>query len=492
MAHERTSTTGLPPWPVAPRANPPGSSGAPPRLRWVLRAAVPLSLITIAAMVALLSTDLDAHGRMTFFAFAVATVLWSATDLNAAFVGLGTSAFLVVSGAAPQEVLVGALASDVIWLLIGAFIIAAALRTSGLAERFARFCLGRARTVRGAFWLLTVALVPLAFVVPATSGRAAMLKPVFHSTAAAVRDRRALQALALLIPVIVLTSTAASLIAAASHLIVNDLLVQHGAPPFGFAQWMLYGAPFGIVSSLLACAVVLRWVVGRRRAALPFAFPRSRLRGFGRDETLVLTIVLAMVGLWLTQPWHGLTTATVAIVGALAMTFPGAGPLRWVEGVRSVNWNLLLFIGSALIIGRMLLQSGVAEWLVQGFLHLSPVGEGSSKPIVLLSLSLVALTAHLYIPSHATRAAVLMPPLLVMVKPLGLDMAAVAFITAMGMNYCLTFPVSARALQMYRELEPHGLEPGDLLRIGAVLLPLHLVLLVAFYFGYWRWVGLAL
>jgi predicted histidine transporter YuiF (NhaC family) len=140
----------------------------------------------------------------------------------------------------------------------------------------------------------------------------------------------------------------------------------------------------------------------------------------------------------------------------------------------------------------LLLESGVATWLVRGLLDASPMQSAASEVLVITSVSLVALTAHLYMPSHSARAAVLMPPLFALITPFGLDVTAVAFIATMGSNYCLTFPVSSKALQMYQEVEPQGFEASDLLRIGAVLLPLHLLLLGAFYFGYWRWVGLAL
>ena len=60
------------------------------------------------------------------------------------------------------------------------------------------------------------------------------------------------------------------------------------------------------------------------------------------------------------------------------------------------------------------------------------------------------------------------------------------------MDYCLTFPVSSKALMMFQELEGETYQPADLLRLSAVLLPAHLLLMVAFYFGYWQWVGLRL
>jgi hypothetical protein len=60
------------------------------------------------------------------------------------------------------------------------------------------------------------------------------------------------------------------------------------------------------------------------------------------------------------------------------------------------------------------------------------------------------------------------------------------------MDYCQTFPVSSKALLMFQEGGMETFEPADLLRLSAVLLPIHVVLIVIFYFGYWQWVGLSL
>ena len=66
------------------------------------------------------------------------------------------------------------------------------------------------------------------------------------------------------------------------------------------------------------------------------------------------------------------------------------------------------------------------------------------------------------------------------------------FISTVGMDYCLTFPVSSKALLMFQELEGETYKPSDLLRLSSVLLLVHLGLIVIFYYGYWRWIGLAL
>ena len=85
-----------------------------------------------------------------------------------------------------------------------------------------------------------------------------------------------------------------------------------------------------------------------------------------------------------------------------------------------------------------------------------------------------------------------MPALLYVGTSLDLDPVALVFIGTVGMDYCLTFPVSSKALLLYAELDEDTFEPPDLLRRSAVLLPAHVVLVVVFYLLWWRPLGLAL
>lgn len=152
----------------------------------------------------------------------------------------------------------------------------------------------------------------------------------------------------------------------------------------------------------------------------------------------------------------------------------------------------MIFVGAALVLGQALIETGAAEWLIDQAFRASGLSDGGPSGMVLLGLALVTLTSHLYMTSHTARAAALIPGLLYLGGALDLNPAAVMFIGTVGMDYCLTFPVSSKALLMFQESDRETWAPADLLRLSAVLLPLHAALMVAFYYGWWRHVGLAL
>jgi anion transporter len=366
------------------------------------------------------------------------------------------------------------------------------VEASGLAARLTGLVVSRASSVRGLFWMLSAVLVPLAFVVPSTSGRAAVMLPVFRSISGAAGDGRIVRALALLIPTIILVSTISTLVAAGSHLVANDLLGQIAGERLSFAQWALYGVPFGVAASAVSCMVILRLFLSDEQRQRVLRFESREKKPLSRAEWITLGVVTTMIGLWLTEAAHGLEIATVAVLGALLLTLPGAGVLKWKDGLKAVSWNLIIFVGAALVLGRALIDSGAARWIIDGLFAFSGLKASDSPLLILVVLAFITLTSHIYMTSHTARAAALVPPLLYLAGSLELNPAAVMFIGTVGMDYCLTFPVSSKALLMFQESGIETYQPPDLLRLSAVLLLVHLGLMLLFYYGYWQWIGLAL
>lgn len=452
---------------------------------------LPLALCLAASIIIMLPLSLSTEARLSLLAFAFSVILWSTTNLNAAFVALAALLFLVLTGGVPQEKLFQSLASDVVWLIIGAFVLAEAIQATGLANKLTSLVVKRARTVKGIFWQLTLVHIPLTFFIPATSGRAAVMLPVFNSISAAADDKRITRALSLLLPTVNLVLTICTLIGAGSHLIVNNFLQQKTGHSISFLQWIVYGLPFGIVTASLTCLVVLRMFLNptlRNKKIVVQAESKSKPLTIAEMKTLHVAALLVL--LWSTESFHGIEIAVVAVAGAVALMLPGFGVLSWQRGIKSVSWNLVIFIGAALMLGQSLLDSGAAKWIMDNLFTFTGIDSAGSTLLVLVLLCFISLTSHIYITSHTARAAALAPGLLYLAHTLQVDPVAVIFIGTVGMDYCLTFPVSSKALLMFQATDTEAYQPADLLRLSSVMLIVHFFIMIIFYFTYWRWVGL--
>ena len=94
---------------------------------------------TLAAALGLavwqVTEPLDRDARIVLSVAALAIVGWVGSRLPDSLVALIAALALVITGAQPQEALTRTLGEEIVWLLIAAFVIAAVVRQSGLAQR---------------------------------------------------------------------------------------------------------------------------------------------------------------------------------------------------------------------------------------------------------------------------------------------------------------------------------------------------------------------
>ena len=204
-----------------------------------------------------------------------------------------------------------------------------------------------------------------------------------------------------------------------------------------------------------------------------------------------MLVILLIIG-WLTENLHGYEIGFITMLGAILLMLPGFGVMNWKEGMKSVSWNLILFVGAASALGTVLVDTGVVQWMEKELLGgLQWFAYAPEWAIVLLIL-LVGVTSHLYITSHTTRAIVLIPTLLVFSETIGLNPVTVVFLSLIGMNYCVTFPVSSKALLLFYEEGDLAYDAKQLIKISAILMPVYILTMMIFYYTVWNWMGMDL
>jgi solute carrier family 13 (sodium-dependent dicarboxylate transporter), member 2/3/5 len=438
--------------------------------------------------------QLDRTGLITILVFAGAVVACM-TKLDDTFVALAAAAVLVVLGALDPEKLFAALGEDQTWLLISAFILAAGTNKTGLPARLAIELVGRARSARGLVHLITLGLVITALLLPSTSGRAALVLPIYLALARAfARRRRLVRALAVLFPTVVLLSAIATLVGAGAHLITSGILESTVHRGIGFAQWLVWGLPFAVVSSHVAAELVLLLftrhsdrrtglhvdaVALRRKLAVP-----ERMR---RVEIRAAAVLGAVVMFWSTESLHGLPPALVALAGALLITSPRIGTVRIGAAIAETPWSLLMFMAATTALGTALTESGAAEWLAAKALH------GHNATAMLVAVVGLSVASHVLVQSRSARSSVLIPLVIPAAFAAGLNPVALAFASTAAAGFCHTLTSSAKPVAMFARLnEVPTYSPGDLLKLSALLGPVLAALVVLFALFGWPLLGLPL
>lgn len=181
--------------------------------------------------------------------------------------------------------------------------------------------------------------------------------------------------------------------------------LQKAGHSVAFLDWMLVAVPLmaglGLFTWLTLAKCYSPATAGLR---LEHASARLTRRGW-----LVVAVFVVTVALWMTDRWHGLPAAVVALLPAVALTATGVFTR---EDLGRLEWSVLLLIAGGISLGAGMQLTGL-DRLVVGWLPAS-----GGNPLVLLTV-LVLATLVLGTFMSKTAAANLM-------LPVGLSSAALA------------------------------------------------------------------
>lgn len=441
--------------------------------------------------------DLNTNARISFIVFGLAVIGWTMTKINDTYIALTAASMVSVTGFFDTQRLFASLGDSTIWLLLSSFIIAAGITSTGLTDRLTKAVISRSVTVNGLFYSITAIILVTAFFVPSTSGRAALMLPIYSSLSRVFVNRNIRIALSLLFPSIILLSAIASLTGAAAHLVTAEILVQMGGEKITFARWMMLGLPFATVSCFVSTFIILQIFLDKSERTSRFEGNTEEI-GIGQHssgswslkEKFAFVVITVLVGLWATESIHGLSTEIIALCGALILTSPVIGTIQFKEAVKQINWNMLIFLAASMLIAESLIESGGAKWIVEkSFAVMHLIFNGNVFLIVTVVAGL-SLLSHLVINSRTARSSVLVPMVIILAVSLGINATALAFISTAAAGFCLTLVISAKPVLMFSQCDRDTFEQKDLLYLSMILLPIHLFLLIIFTFFVYPFLGL--
>lgn len=398
---------------------------------------------------------------------------WLMGRWHEAGVAAAALALLMVSGALTPQHLRDAVSHDLTLLLAASMVQAHAARACGLDQRLAAG-LQSASHFTALCWRVSGLALLSAFVVPGTTARAALWRPVLGALGERLGHPRQVAALAVLMPTVVLLSACAWLGGAAAHVLAVDYLAASRAPVPGVLGWSLIGLPFAALTGAAATVLVLNLCVSpaERRAALRPPPAPAQAPWSLRQQAGVL-VMLATVFAWLVSDWHGLSVGTVAAVGAAlsCLTLPGPGGARTRQVLQALDGPCLVFVVSTMALAQAFLDSAASGWATHRLTSALGGLSGAGQGLALTAAIVVSLLAHLVVPSRTARLAVLLPCVVVPLTAGGLPPLVAVMVVCLASGYCQLSPHGAKALALFRAGSQPGYTPQDLRRVSLALLP---------------------
>lgn len=373
--------------------------------------------------------------------------------------------------------------SDVVFLFLGGFILAAALQRWGVDRRIAYFVLSfvgirPANIVAG----MMIATAFLSMWISNTATAATML-PIAMAVAtlvgaapAAVNERLAPPDAPGRGPEVSTiarnfgTSLMLSIAYAAS---IGGLATIIGSPPNGiavrfiaqtygqeitFLHWMAIGVPVALVLLPLAW-LLLTWVLFPldttpvAGGAMLLARERARLGPATRAECITVAVFAVTILLWTSRPLlerielagikplAGLHDAGIAVAAALALFIipvdrdAGTRAMDW-QTVRRIPWGVLILFGGGLSLAAAVQVNGVSAYIA------NLAGEMGGWPVLLVLLAVIAGSVFLSeLTSNTAQVATMLPVLAALAPIVGVDPLELIIASTLAASCAFMMPV---------------------------------------------------
>jgi sodium-dependent dicarboxylate transporter 2/3/5 len=332
----------------------------------------------VGLVVALAGPD-DAAQRLAGI-MAFAAIWWIGEAVPAAVTALLAAAAVVLGDVAPAKAAFAAFGSPLLFLFVGSFFIAEAMKVHGLGARAAR---AMARRARGRLSLL-VALSATAFLLSlwmSNAAATAVTLPIAISVATATGDRRYGAAIVLAIAYGASMGGVGTPVGTPPNLIGMAQLRGAGVS-IGFLRWMSFALPLGLLMLVAMWGVLALRFRLRPGMALPAPLARAaRVTPWSRGEVAVCVAFAVAVAGWLVpgilhtalpgapaSRWAAahLTEEVVALLAAgLLFLWPIAAErtaLTWREAA-GIDWGTVFLFGGGILLGDLAGKTGLtARW----------------------------------------------------------------------------------------------------------------------------------
>jgi sodium-dependent dicarboxylate transporter 2/3/5 len=369
--------------------------------------------------------------------FVAAASLWVTQALPLAVTALLIPLLAILAGIAAPAAALAPFANPILFLFLGGFCLAAALRRHGLAQALAAAVLRLARGRRAWAVVFLAAVTGFAALWMSNTATAAMMLPL----ALALLDGQEEEAGPAEQQVALLATSYSAALGGMSSLVgtpPNAMAAAHA--DIAFAQWFATAAPLAML--LWAGMLVLLFLTLRPRLGgrvqvqrVPVAWNRERIA----TALIFALTVLGWVGgreLAAALGLPGDANAVVAVAAVVALVASGA--LDWPTIERDVQWGVLLLFGGGLALSAVMDASGASAFLVTRLVDLL----GGAPPLLVL-LGVVAFIVLLSeLMSNTASAALALPLFMPLAPSLGLSPATMATAIALAASCGFMLPVA--------------------------------------------------
>ena len=415
---------------------------------------------------------LSAEGFKALSVFIVCILWWITNVVPIMITSLLAIVLFPLLGLSSSEEVYKHFGNTAVFFLVGSFILSSALRRANITKRIAigfvkKFGKDSRRLVLSflsvsyflSLWMISHAVV-------------AVLLPIVLEFAEDF-DERLLKPLLFSILWGSTLGGNTTLLGGGRAPLVLAMLQPYYRNGLSFTEWTLYSFP--ITLSLLFISALLLLKMTPKIDIHKMKKSQEAQNVIHTKQLRVASIAIATILLWILAG-EKLGVANIALGAVIALFLTNS--ITWKEVEEDVNWGIILMYGGAIVLGRMMNQTGVSRWLV-GLFHLNEIPK--LFLIFVFFTSGVLLTEVM---SNSAAAVIMTQVAFPLIKNFGIPPEALTVLISMSTGFAFMLPTGSPSVAMV--ISTGHFSEKELVRYGMIMSFISIAISVLLIEIYWK------
>ena len=394
------------------------------------------------------------------------------------------------------------LGHKVMWLNILSFVLASMLVKTKIAKRFALWLIVKyGKNATMIFLSFIVINIVLSAFISATTAKAAILLPIFMVIAAVYgatggKNKNNFGRNLVLQNLFQINISASGFITGSgANLLAGAMIAAAiGADDFLYADWSIAAFPLALI------LIFIGWFVGtkiifplkpeERKPQIEggMAKLKAELQKMGPvklEEIKAVILFVAVLALWATDRYHGISKTAVAFLGAVIALLPKIGIVKWNDV--DIPWHLLLFSAGAYTLGAGLKATSLASISVNSLFDALGLTQDTPFWELYLILTAAMIFSSLIFQSKTMRTLIFVPIAIGVAQRYGLSVMSLAFPVALLIEHVYALPFNSKPAALLYVTDHYSW--ADTFKFGITMLVIGWIMIIIWGETWLRFLG---
>lgn len=447
--------------------------------------------IIVAALVFFLNIPGLEHPGQVCMAFSLMTVIfWAFGVAQPGYISGLYLLLLAVFKVAPTTLIFSTWTTPMMYLIIGAYLIAVAVKESGLGERIAyNFIIHYVSSFKSIIVSIFVLTFILALLIPHPWPRAFLIMSVM---AVVIKSTGIPHEDAVKIGFTVFTaSIPVSMIFLTGDASINPLAAAYCAPEaMGWLQWLKIMGPPMIVTSIISMLMIMVMFKPTKEITVNKEEIGAKLQSLGqmngKEKRTAFWVTLAII-LWMTDTLHGIDIGWVTLFIAIMMALPRIGGILTPKSWEGVPVKTLIFLTAAVAIGKVGGATGMNTWIAQTLL---PSSVPENMFVLAAFITTVAIVIHLLFGSVIAVMGIILPMMLTFTSTMGINPIIPVMLAYTAINAHFILPFHNLAILVGVGEENGMYTEKETVKFGVPFTIVLFIITLLVEMPYWKFIGL--